>query len=732
MEHLLNDQDYADLKHEIDDIPWLGFDHDSTKQYDIVIMQSYPLLRGWSQERLDAFKTERTPLSSLDELGMFQSWLFFGVWEAFLNRHLASKDFIFETSKGPMIRTRRLRGVIGYADSLISKSDLKEKERWARLLRHALDTALYWNRTLVVFRTPVSKIKENFDAVVQLTATCGEALNDLINIFPREIRDTGPNYSFWLDDSRSEGTLHKRLEARGWCKSLFGYLIHDTGLSTAQYATLMNANNASPLDHRSCSYDGCFARRVDPRNHLTRHTNDSCRCDFRKPNINSITLTYESGSFPLIDLDKIEGSQTILTDCVRSFQNGEDTPFVAISHVWSDGLCSDADTGLPACQMSSLKQLAALCKNKSTSYFHLIYIDTLCIPRDERIKKLAINTMARVYSTASIVLVLDSTLRTIDVGTSSAARVLLQIITSPWNHRLWTLQEALLARELIFAFHDGLYKAWDLYGRGNSIPTPIGYECQLKLSELLVKKHMNVVRIASLLRRRSSSVPADEFLAVASLLEIPVEPLTSKEGVDRCCEFWILLKHVPRSIVFQMQEKISIDRFRWAPRSLMGSKAMSLMRTDGDAIVTGTHGLRGTYDLLIIQRPQYLDFTKDRKCLLIVVPRRQIFRLTAYPWDRPRIWCDAVLVRALKPESSLVGLQATAAICLSRKKEDLGLDAPQYEYKLRCGINHDLGEREEPVDWDSTPGSKSWEKFKKMIDTNILCDVSEGQTIYLT
>ena len=242
---------------------------------------------------------------------------------------------------------------------------------------------------------------------------------------------------------------------------------------------------------------------------------------------------------------------------------------------------------------------------------------------------------------------------------------------------------------------------------------------------------MNVVRIAKLLRRRSSSVPADEN-SVASLLEIPVEHLTSKEGEDRCCEFWTLLKYVPRSIVFQVQEKISIDGFRWAPRSLMGAKATSTMRADGDAMVTTTHGLRGTYDLLIIQRPQHFDFTKYRMYLLIVVPRRQIFRLTALSWDRPRIWCDGILVERLQPESSSVGLQFTAAVCLSRKQDDPRLDAPQYEYNLRCGIIHGLSEREERVDWDSKPGSESWEKFKQMMDRNILCDVSEGQTIYLT
>ena len=164
----------------------------------------------------------------------------------------------------------------------------------------------------------------------------------------------------------------------------------------------------------------------------------------------------------------------------------------------------------------------------------------------------------------------------------------------------------------------------------------------------------------------------------------------------------------------------------------MGSQASTIIRADGDAIVTATHGLRGTYDLLIFQRPQYLDFTKVSTCWLIVVPRRQIFCLMAHSSDQPRIWCDAVLVDKLKSYAALVGYQTSAAVCLSRKKEDSGLDAPQYEYKHRCAIIHALDEGEEPVDWDSTPGSKSWEKLQEITDTNILCDVSEGQTIYLT
>ena len=143
MEHLLNDQDYAEIKRDIDDIPWLDFDHETTRQYNAVLLPSYPILRGWTQKRIDTLKLEGKPLDTVDELAMFQSWLFFGVLKAFLARHLASKDFVFDTLNGFVIQRRRLRGVISYAELSISNSNLENKKRSARLLRYALNIAVY-------------------------------------------------------------------------------------------------------------------------------------------------------------------------------------------------------------------------------------------------------------------------------------------------------------------------------------------------------------------------------------------------------------------------------------------------------------------------------------------------------------------------------------------------------------------------------------------------------------
>ena len=71
MEHLLNDQDYERFRHELDVVPWLGFDHDITQDYPPVLIQQYPILRGWTPEQIDSQRLDRTPLSDPNTLAMF-------------------------------------------------------------------------------------------------------------------------------------------------------------------------------------------------------------------------------------------------------------------------------------------------------------------------------------------------------------------------------------------------------------------------------------------------------------------------------------------------------------------------------------------------------------------------------------------------------------------------------------------------------------------------------------
>lgn len=371
----------------------------------------------------------------------------------------------------------------------------------------------------------------------------------------------------------------------------------------------------------------------------------------------------------------------------------------------------------------------ALCKTDSASKFSLIYVDTMCISRDKEIRTKAINTMGQVYETASVTMMLNASLKAISLNSCSTAKLVVRLLTSPWNHRLWTFQDARLAHKLVFVFQDGLCEIGELWGRARrSIPAPISLQCRLMLARISKGKKLSLSSIAMLLRRRSTSNPADEFPALAQVFNVPIEALTSKEGLEQCCEFWIQLKKVPCSIVFQTQDKIPRDDFRWAPQSLIGSKVNTLIGSEGEAVLTTKDDLRGTDNLLVFSKPHYFDFTLHRNYHLISVSRRQVFRLTGLSWALHKIRCDAVLVEVLKPNSN-IGHQTSAAVCLSRTPQLDDLNHPQYEYKLRLGINHGLRAGSKPVIWDKAPDGEYLPPY--VGHTHVLCEAKEMQTIYI-
>jgi hypothetical protein len=82
------------------------------------------------------------------------------------------------------------------------------------------------------------------------------------------------------------------------------------------------------------------------------------------------------------------------------------------------------------------------------------WMDTLCVPRTpENIYKEAIKKMRDVYANAERVLVLDAELMA-STAECSYEEINVRIKCSTWIRRLWTVQEAVLAKKLIFQFRE--------------------------------------------------------------------------------------------------------------------------------------------------------------------------------------------------------------------------------------------------------------------------------------
>jgi hypothetical protein len=157
--------------------------------------------------------------------------------------------------------------------------------------------------------------------------------------------------------------------------------------------------------------------------------------------------------------------------------------------------------------------------------------------------------MARTYSSAQAVLVLDRDIQNCS-GDSPIERISLLVYSSGWMGRLWTYQEAALARKLVFVMEDGLFHFNpDNLGRNT---LPLGLIWSQLMVQLKSRFHNSdgflIGYVSRALRWRSTSKPDDESLAVAGMLKIDTSVLLRYRGEERFAQFWRLLNPFPKEV----------------------------------------------------------------------------------------------------------------------------------------------------------------------------------------
>ncbi|KAI0694778.1 hypothetical protein C8Q76DRAFT_573425, partial [Earliella scabrosa] len=249
-----------------------------------------------------------------------------------------------------------------------------------------------------------------------------------------------------------------------------------------------------------------------------------------------------------------------------SVRCADDGPYVAISHVWADGLGSTTETGLPICQISRIAGYARQLVPDGA-----FWVDSLCVPEKKDLRKSAIRLMAETYRRADAVVVFDDGIRSLCTSTAPIKEITFRIQTSAWMQRIWTLQEAVLARELHFEFADGLFPDSRLSDAWATSMKPVPSSLGIQNSQWSSGRHQ-FRQVVYLLGRRTTSKPEDETVAVAALMDVNVSKLLDQEGADaRMRVFLTEFKTLPVDIIFGSQissARLPFPGFRWAPRTL--------------------------------------------------------------------------------------------------------------------------------------------------------------------
>jgi hypothetical protein len=139
-----------------------------------------------------------------------------------------------------------------------------------------------------------------------------------------------------------------RMLKQGWCPHQISYLARVFNSETFLFVSRLSRQR--PGDHRNClSTTSCVAYNADMDNYRTKHISDNCGCNLAVVPYEQIIDILRTGEVPLISVSpQGDGVDIQVTKRVPTSQ------YVAISHVWADGLGNPHLNALPTCQLKKL------------------------------------------------------------------------------------------------------------------------------------------------------------------------------------------------------------------------------------------------------------------------------------------------------------------------------------------------------------------------------------------
>lgn len=562
------------------DTIWLGGKHDG---YPLVPVQEYLQVRRASDGT--------TPRNVLEMARETQCHLTFGLLEGALEIKIPESTMLRQNDRGETVmHSDNLDELLWDCRYRIQQLGRGEKcKQWAIRMQTTLERARAL-LSLEVTHSPSAMMHLArtqpylMDSIFCLIASIGEVLTIMLRRFPRGLLPLKPGGISWMFISNVAKGIRPKMISNGWCP--FTIEMCDSICVIGYMSTCRPYNRETSTEHEKCTSRSCVRNTIDTSNYTRKHTTLTCECAYSKPALEDIVGSLSNGKIPIIQISTTPDGEF---DTIKSGSDSSQAPYVALSHVWADGLGSTTEEGLPTCQ---IKRLATMTTQVVPG--GAFWMDALCVPSRRDMRKRAIGLMAQTYRVAAAVLVIDGGIRSCSLSASPEEK-LLRVMSSGWMQRLWTLQEAVLARRLVFEFSDGLATADELLlaSSEDRIDPVVSYLSAELYRLIKSRQHPNVGSgfrlgdVGNALRFRTSSKVEDETLAISGLLNIDAFELVNLPPEHRMKTFLLRIQKLPPSIIFMSGAKLRHEPgFRWAPRSLMQPVGASV--GNGECVATCT------------------------------------------------------------------------------------------------------------------------------------------------
>ncbi|KAI9769792.1 MAG: hypothetical protein M1840_003786 [Geoglossum simile] len=410
----------------------------------------YPARCKWSPEDLKG-ENEFGNRQPKDVEAFFQTWLYFGAIIEFLsvaNVSATIADFIHPSKR--LVSSKSLPSKLRRLNKQISAGSKEQQRQWHQGTTAILDEL---SRFLCHYCSGSDSISEANGTAWPVS----EEISMSMIALAYTLGKATPNSSSY---SLPTTTLLRRcIMQTGWCPMDVQRMEKDMAID-GHYYTAGLSKPLGNLSHENCSSVACLASSsMSEDTYVVKHTDECCDFGHGKENFIEIEVKLvveilKAGGFPVVSWIASENKLE-----VKEFNADKDNAptYVAISHVWADGMGNPIANSLPRCQLVRLQRMV----NNIAPHIESpdcpipFWIDTLCIPVANHLKEyraLSIRRMKDIYEYASAALVIESQMNSIPWG--DAYDTSLGIYFSNWNRRLWTFQEGMLTQKLMLQFAD--------------------------------------------------------------------------------------------------------------------------------------------------------------------------------------------------------------------------------------------------------------------------------------
>jgi len=571
-----------------EEVPYL-LDPTCPYVYDNGPWTGFPQRMGWSIDELKQTGTvdmSKTPGHTKElAASVLQAWLFFGLIHRVTNIPINIRDFVKGNANGKAIITTQ--NLPRYLDLWRGRLHGMSGDEVPKYVRN-LDVFLF-----DVFENAFRLTAERETSVLvpsvkySMTTLWATLVAVKLKMFPDSVRPLEPMFPSVLKP------LEEHLIKKKWCPTDILRLNQSISRFT-QYYMGASVPRLSTRDHSNCDHENCRALQQVDKQYSPRHAHSGCSCDLIAVDGAMLRSMANTRSWPILAFSDSGNLQAVPVHTTRV-----DTPYIAISHVWADGLGNPKSNEMYRCQVTRIQNqvgavAAQLSARRSTSDVQKVHfwIDTLCVPaEDTPEKKIAISLMEAVYKNADAVLVLDSDLQLVD-DSCSPAQIAIAIAASVWFTRLWTIQEAAFARELFFqlkthATQEATLRKTATQSNDSWSSEAMIVDDALKKMRLLDLSFIRAAHGVPFLRSmnwRFTTRAEDEVICLAILLGFTEKQIVAlsalpQDPVQRLRRFMLEQKYLPGEILFWHFEPSRTSRedgFAWAPKSFLARRGSGL------------------------------------------------------------------------------------------------------------------------------------------------------------